>query len=160
MITIRKVVKDDAVGMAGILREIGWSEKRNSLPIEEVYEPIRVLIEKAQGDPEGHTIYVAEDEEKKVVGFTNVHWVPFIMLGSIEGYVSDLFVSPSAGGKGAGSSLIRTVMEEGREREAFRLMVTNGKDKPSYKKGFYSKMGWMERPKVANFVYYYEEPWS
>lgn len=160
MITIRKAAKDDAVEMAGILREIGWSEKRNSLPIEEVCEPIRVLIEKAQSDPEGHTIYVAEDEEKKVVGFTNVHWVPFIMLGSIEGYVSDLFVSPSAGGKGAGSSLIRTVMEEGSERGAFRLMVTNGKEKPSYKKGFYSKMGWTERPKVANFVYYFEEPWS
>jgi len=160
MITIRKAIGDDAVGMAGILRDIGWSEKRNSLPIEEVYEPIRVLIEKAQSDPDGHTIYVAEDEENKVIGFTNVHWVPFIMLGSIEGYVSDLFVSPSAGGKGAGSSLIRTVMEEGRERGAFRLMVTNGKETQSYKKGFYSKMGWTERPKVANFVYYYEEPWS
>lgn len=160
MITIRKALQDNAEEMAKILREIGWSEKRNSLPLEEVSEPIKKLIEKADRDPEGHTIYVAEDEDGKVVGFTNVHWVPFIMLGSTEGYVSDLFVCPSAGGKGAGSSLIRKVMEEGQERDAFRLMVTNGKEKPSYKKGFYSKMGWTERPKVANFVYYYKEPWS
>jgi len=41
-----------------------------------------------------------------------------------------------------------------------RLMVTNGKEKPSYKRGFYRNLGWTERPKVANFVYYYEEPWS
>ncbi len=160
MINIIKATENDAVEMARILREIGWSEKRNSLPLEEVSKPIRNLIHRTGNDPEGHTLYVAEDENRKVVGFTNVHWVPFVMLGSVEGYVSDLFVSPSAGGKGAGSSLIRKVMREGEERGAFRLMVTNGKEKPSYKKGFYKKMGWTERPKVANFVYYYREPWS
>lgn len=157
---IRRAEPNDAESMAMILREIGWSEKRNSLPLQEVSDPIRKLIEQSRNDPEGHTIYVAEDSDSKVIGFTNVHWVPFIMLGSTEGYISDLFVSPSAGGKGAGSSLIQEVMKEGEERGAFRLMVTNGKEKPSYKKGFYSKMGWTERPKVANFVHYYRDPWS
>lgn len=160
MVKVRKAQKEDATEMAEILREIGWSEKRNSLPLVEVSGPIKELITAADRYPEGHTIYVAENEGGRVIGFTNVHWVPFIMLGSIEGYVSDLFVSPSSGGKGAGSSLIRKVMEEGENRGAFRLMVTNGKEKPSYKQGFYRKMGWTERPKVANFVYYYQEPWS
>lgn len=157
---IRNAVPDDAPAMAKILREIGWSEKRNSLPLEEVSEPIEGLIDHSLEDPEGHTIYVAEDADGSVIGFVNVHWVPFIMLGSTEGYVSDLFVSPSASGQGAGKMLLEEVMNEGKTRGAFRLMVTNGKDKPSYRKGFYSKMGWIERPKVANFVYYYEEPWS
>jgi GNAT superfamily N-acetyltransferase len=82
------------------------------------------------------------------------------MLGSWEGYVSDVFVSPEASGKGVGRLLVGAVMEEGRKRGCTRLMLTNGRDRQSYKQGFYSKLGWTERPLVANFVYYYREPWS
>ena len=160
MLTIRKAINDDASSMAEILREIGWSERRNSMPLEQISEPIKNLIDHAVNDSEGHTIYVAVNEKKKVIGFINVHWVPFVMLGGVEGYVSDVFVSPSASGMGAGKLLIEAVMNEGKERDAYRLMLTNGKEKPSYKRGFYSKAGWTERPKVANFVYYYKEPWS
>ncbi len=159
-VTIRKAKPQDAVPMAEILREIGWSERRNQMELEEVSGPIEGLIEHCSRDSDGHTIYVAVDGEDKVIGFTNVHWVPFVMLGSYEGYVSDVFVSPAAGGMGAGSLLVKAVMEEGQERGCMRLMLTNGKEKPSYKNNFYKKLGWTERPKVANFVYYYREPWS
>jgi GNAT superfamily N-acetyltransferase len=159
-INARKAKVTDAVSMAEILREIGWSERRNDMKLEEVSKPIEGLIEYSNKDKDGHTIYVAVDENDKVIGFTSVHWVPFVMLGSFEGYVSDVFVSPGAGGKGAGSLLVKTVMEEGKRRGCMRLMVTNGKEKPSYQTGFYKKLGWTERPKVANFVYYYREPWS
>ena len=159
-VKIRKAVTEDAVKMGEILRDIGWSERRNKMNIEEVSDPIKDLINYCIEDPKGHTMIVAVDENDKVIGFTNVHWVPFIMLGSWEGYVSDVFVSPNAGGKGAGSALVKYVMEEGEKRGCMRLMLTNGKEKPSYKTGFYKKLGWTERPKVANFVYYYREPWS
>jgi len=159
-IKVRKAKVEDAVSMAEILREIGWSERRNQMNLEEVSKPIEGLIEHSNTDKDGHTIYVAVDNKDKVIGFINVHWVPFVMLGSYEGYISDVFVSPSAGGKGAGNLLVKTVMDEGKQRGCTRLMLTNGKDKPSYKKGFYKKLDWTERPKVANFVYYYKEPWS
>ena len=71
-----------------------------------------------------------------------------------------MFVSPEASGIGVGTTLIEQVIEEGKERGCMRLMVTNGKEKASYKLGFYKKLGWTERPLVANFVYYYREPWS
>ncbi len=158
-ITIRKAKPDDAGDMALILREIGWSERRNSLALEQVSSPIRGLISHACEDSAGHTIYVACDSTGAVVGFVNVHWVPFVMLGSYEGYVSDLFVSPAASGLGAGGKLIDAVVAEGDIRDVYRLMVTNGKDKPSYERGFYSKKGWTERPGVANFTYYYKDPW-
>jgi GNAT superfamily N-acetyltransferase len=157
---IRAARVEDAEDMAKILREIGWSERRNALTLDEVLKPIEELIRYAHTDQDGHTVLVAVAEEGKVVGFTNVHWVPFIMLGGFEGYISDVFVSPRASGKGAGKLLVRTIMEEGKKRGCMRLMVTNGKDKPSYKRGFYKKLGWAERPKVANFVYYYREPWA
>ena len=159
-IEIRTARVEDAEDMARILREIGWSEKRNELRLDEVSKPIEELIRHANKYQDGHTVLVAIAEESSVVGFTSVHWVPFIMLGSFEGYVSDVFVSPRASGKGAGKLLVQKIMEEGKKRGCMRLMVTNGKDKPSYKRGFYKKLGWAERPKVANFVYYYREPWS
>ena len=157
---IRLAKTDDASNMAEILREIGWSEKRNNMPLEEVANPIENLINHCNEDPNGHTMIVAVDGNNEVIGFTTVHWVPFVMLGSWEGYISDVFVSPSASGKGAGSALVKYVMEQGERRGCMRLMLTNGKEKPSYQSGFYKKMGWTERPKVANFVYYYREPWS
>ncbi|HEX3035289.1 MAG TPA: GNAT family N-acetyltransferase [Thermodesulfobacteriota bacterium] len=159
-IRIREAKIEDSEAMATILREIGWSEKRNALPLQEVSEPIAELLQHCQKDKMGHTVLVAVDEQEQVIGFTSVHWVPFIMLGSWEGYISDVFVSPKASGKGAGRMLIETVMEEGKRRDCMRLMLTNGKDKDSYKRGFYKKLGWTERPLVANFVYYYREPWS
>jgi len=159
-INIRDAKIEDAVRMAEILREIGWSEKRNALPLEEVSRPIEKLIEHCVRDREGHTIIVATDNDGMVIGFLNVHWVPFIMLGSLEGYVSDVFVSPSSGGMGVGMALIERVIEEGAKRGCMRLMLTNGKEKLSYKTGCYKKLGWTERPSVANFVYYYKEPWS
>ena len=159
-VKIREAKVEDARSMAKILREIGWSEKRNSLPLEEVSRPIEKLIEHCRQYRDGHTMLVAVDSSENVIGFTNVHWVPFVMLGSTEGYVSDVFVSPSSSGMGAGRALIEHVMEEGKQRGCMRLMLTNGKEKPSYKRGFYKKLGWTERPLVANFVYYYKEPWS
>jgi len=159
-LTVRRAITKDAVHMANILREIGWSERRNSLSLEEVSGPIEGLIEHVGKDNEGHMMLVVEDENGEVLGFINVHWVPFIMLGSCEGYVSDVFVSPKASGRGVGSLLLESIMKEGENRGCMRLMVTNGKEKLSYKSGFYKKMGWTERPKVANFVYYYREPWS
>ena len=159
-IELRAARAEDAEDMARILREIGWSEKRNELKLGEVSKPIEELISHANNDQDGHTVLVAVAEEGKVVGFTSVHWVPFIMLGSFEGYVSDVFVSPGASGKGVGKLLVQKIMQEGKKRGCMRLMVTNGKDKPSYKREFYKKLGWAERPEVANFVYYYREPWS
>lgn len=159
-IVVRNAVREDAVRMAEILREIGWSSRRNELPLEEVTGPIEELIEHCLADAKGHTMLVAEDPGGSVLGFTCVHWVPFVMLGSWEGYVSDVFVSPDASGMGVGTALVERVMDEGRERGCMRLMLTNGKEKASYKLGFYKKLGWTERPLVANFVYYYKEPWS
>jgi Acetyltransferases len=159
-VSVREAGVEDAEAMATILREIGWSERRNALPLGDVSESIAELVQHCQKANSGHTVFVAADEENRVIGFINVHWIPFIMLGSWEGYVSDVFVSPKASGKGAGHMLIEAVMKEGEKRGCMRLMLTNGKDKESYKRGFYKKLGWIERPQVANFVYYYREPWS
>ena len=158
--SVRKARIEDSDRMAEILREIGLSERRNSLPLEEVSKPIEKLIEHCINDSRGHSMLVAVDGTDRVLGFTCVHWVPFVMLGSWEGYVSDMFVSPEASGMGVGTTLIEQVIEEGKERGCMRLMVSNGKEKVSYKLGIYKTLGWTESPLDAYIVYYYEEPWS
>ena len=49
----------DAISMAEILREIGWSERRNNMAIEEISGPIEDLINHCIEDPDGHTMIVA-----------------------------------------------------------------------------------------------------
>ena len=59
---IREAKVGDAEALAVILREIGWSEKRNALPLEEISGPIERLIQHVNEDREGHTTFVAVDE--------------------------------------------------------------------------------------------------
>jgi hypothetical protein len=42
--------------------------------------------------------------------------------------------------------------EMAREKGCDRLMLTNAKQRQSYKRSFYHKCGWREREEIANFV--------
>ncbi|MGH7891334.1 MAG: hypothetical protein ACREN0_03585, partial [Thermodesulfobacteriota bacterium] len=68
-VNIREARAGDALRMAEILREIGWSERRNALPLEEVAGPIEKLIGHCVRDREGHSIIVASDKDDTVIGF-------------------------------------------------------------------------------------------
>lgn len=103
-----------------------------------------------------HSVYVAESEGQ-VVGYTAVHWLPYLFMTGPEGFVSELFVSAAARGQGVGGRLLAAVQAEARERGCTRLSLLNGRHRESYQRQFYEKLGWEERPLMANFVYYFEE---
>jgi len=63
---------EDAESMAIIIGEIGRSQKRNALPLEEVANPIAELLRHCLKDSEGHTLLVVVDENDQVIGFINV----------------------------------------------------------------------------------------
>jgi len=86
-----------------------------------------------------------------------VHWLSYLFLPGPEGYVSELFLRPSARGQGLGASLLETVKAEAQERGAYRLSLLNNKSRESYERGFYTKQGWEERPLMANFIYRMEK---
>jgi hypothetical protein len=48
--------------------------------------------------------------------------------------------------------LLETVQAEGVRRGSRRLMLLNMRQRESYQRGFYSKLGWEERLQAATFV--------
>ena len=60
-------------------------------------------------------------------------------------------------GLGLGGQLLERVKAEARERGCSRLMLLNLRDRESYKRGFYKKQGWQERPEAINFILKIEE---
>jgi len=67
--------------------------------------------------------------------------------------VSELFVREEFRGQKIGSQLLEAVKVEARNRGCFHLMLLNLRKRDSYKRQFYPKHGWEERPDAANFVF-------
>ena len=149
---IRRAEIADAHAIAAILIEVGWFPHLDAgtdspVPIH-VESHLRHCI-----SGEDHSVYVACNEYKDVLGYTSVHWIPCMFLPGPEGYITELFIRESGRGRGIGGSLLAVVEEEAEERGCARLMLLNGRHRESYERGFYKKHGWQEREKLAPFVY-------
>jgi GNAT superfamily N-acetyltransferase len=62
---------------------------------------------------ESHLVLVAELPGGDLVGYGSIHWLPYVILGGPEGYVSELFVAERHRGAGVGSALLRAMIGEG-----------------------------------------------
>jgi GNAT superfamily N-acetyltransferase len=94
---------------------------------------------------ESHSIYIAADEDGAFLGYCAVHWLPYLFLSAPEGYISELFILEQGRGQGLGGRLLEAVEEEARSRGCSRLQLINGRDRESYRRGFYTKHGYEER---------------
>jgi GNAT superfamily N-acetyltransferase len=149
-ITIRHACEEDSAAIDAILRSIGWFERINKEAATHTQSQIaqRLLQCKREGT---HTILIAELPGGTVVGYIAVHWFPVLMRG-IDGYVSELFVHPSAASKGIGSRLLDAINEEACRRGCTRLILMNRRDRESYQRGFYAQNGWEELRDGALFA--------
>jgi len=98
-------------------------------------------------------ILVAENPDGQIAGYCAVHWVPFLFLSGGEAYVTELFVRPPDTGKRIGTSLLDHVIAEARRRGCARVSLLNGRDSEAYRRNFYAQRGWIERDRLANFVF-------
>ncbi|MCB9418283.1 MAG: GNAT family N-acetyltransferase [Ardenticatenaceae bacterium] len=152
---IRQAVKKDGAEIGQLLREMGWfSGLAAETPAQTEARIARLLADVSV--VESHSVYVAE-EAGRVVGYTAVHWLPYLFMTGPEGFVSELFVRETVRGQGVGRQLLAAVETEARQRGCTRLSLLNGRHRESYQRQFYEKMGWEERPFMANFVYYFVE---
>ncbi len=108
-------------------------------------------LNESQAD-DSHVALVAEGGGGSILGYTAMHFLPYLMMPGPEAYVSELFVASSARGQGVGQLLLKHLEELAEERGCCRLMLMTGRDRESYKREFYKKQGWQERPVIANFV--------
>lgn len=150
-VSIHTATVADVKAIAVILRELGWFAHLSGESPAATEARIAQHLELCDAD-ESHTVLVAENQNGEVIGYVAVHWLPYLILAGPEGYVSELFVNESERGKGVGRNLLEAVKEQAMERGCTRLMLVNGRNRPSYERGFYRKLGWEERPEVANFV--------
>jgi len=150
-VTVRMAEHEDVLVIAQIIRKLGWfphAESESELATER-----RVLLQLELCDADdSHTVLVAEDEQGEVAGYVSVHWLPYLLLDGPEGFVSELFVRDEARGKGVGTALMNDVSELAAVRGCSRLMLLNGRDRPSYERDFYERLGFEERPEMANMV--------
>lgn len=152
---IRKAAAEDALALAGLLREMaetGWFAHVNAETPEETQERVARHMDLNLAD-DSHSVYVAVDEAGAVLGFAAVHWLPYLILSGPEGYVSELFVREAGRGQGIGGRLLEAVKEEGQGRGCARLSLLNNETRESYLRGFYQKQGWEERGVMKNMVY-------
>ncbi len=150
--TIRTAKFTDCPSLADLLREVGWFEFIKNKTPEAANEHIATHLADCLAD-ESHSVYVGVDETGSVAGYISVHWLAYLFLPGPEGYVSELFLRPTARGQGLGAALLGTVKAEAQERGVYRLSLLNNKSRESYERGFYQKQGWEERPIMSNFIY-------
>ncbi len=149
---IRTARFTDAPALAELLREVGWFQAINDKTPEEATIHIEAHLAECLAD-ESHSVYVGVDEIGRVIGYVSVHWLAYLFMPGPEGFISELFISPSARGQGYGAELLETVKAEAQQRDVYRLSLLNRKQRESYERGFYQKHGWEERPTMANFIY-------
>ena len=92
----------DAPAIDAILRELGIFPYFDETPQEDTIHKIAQHTAMCLTD-DSHTMFVAENDEGTVVGYTAVHWIPYLLLSGPDGYVSELFVAASERGKGIGA---------------------------------------------------------
>lgn len=148
---IRPALPGDAESIAGILKEVGWFDRVNGESPGVTGARIANYL-RLYSEGEHHAVLVAQALDGRLEGYVAVHWIPYLFLPAPEGYISELFVRQSCRGRGVGRRLLQKVEEMARAYGCSRLMLINGRNRESYRRGFYKKLGWEERDEAANFV--------
>ena len=149
--TIRRASLDDALGIAELLRDLGWSDWIAAATLEATTTQVKQNLALCQAD-DSHSVYVAETSDGEVAGYVSVHWLPYLIYRGPEGFVSELFIKTSFRGHGIGSRLLTTVKAEAKKRGCVRLGLLNHRERESYRRQFYKKQGWEERDWIVHFV--------
>jgi GNAT superfamily N-acetyltransferase len=144
-IEIREATADDATEIAALINTV--RSGMFGLPAVPELPP---YVARSVGQ-DGHWHFVARDGDS-FVGYCALHRVPFLLIGADEGYLSELFIADGQRGGGIGGALHDRVVETARTEGFQRLRLINLRNRDSYKRGFYAKRGWRERPDSADFV--------
>lgn len=147
---IREAEANDLDSIITLIKEFNFIKENESY--EDVYKAMMETLKLCNID-KSHTVLISEEIAGDFLGFIVIHWLPYLIFRRPEGYVSELFITSSARGKGVGTRLLEKARKEARKRGCFRLNVLNRKDRSSYHRKFYKKDGWTEREEIANFVF-------
>lgn len=146
---IRNANSQDVEKLTDLLSQLGLLDFAEATR-DEVGRQLQEKLNLAQAP--SHTLLVAEPGAS-IIGYAAVHWLPCLFLSGMDGYLSELFVTPAARGHSVGTRLLAAVYGEAEKRRCTRLTLVNRRDRESYERGFYAKQGWVEQPEAARFSY-------
>jgi GNAT superfamily N-acetyltransferase len=150
-VTIHKASLADSGRLSELLRRIDLFPAVRAERPAETLQRIQNHLALCLGD-DSHSVYLAEGQGGALLAYAAVHWLPYLILKGPEGFISELFVESAARGRGIGARLLEVVEAEARRRGCARLSLINMRNRESYQRGFYAKLGWEERPDAANFI--------
>lgn len=146
---LRPATPRDAPAIAAILQELGWFAHLKGLdPAQAAAQVARQLEQCLARD--SHLVLVAQEPGGQVVAYGSVHWLPYLIKPGPEAYVSELFVQEAWRNRGLGRALLTAMEREARRRGCSQLMLVNNRQRDSYRRAFFAKQGWQERPAMAN----------
>ena len=100
---------------------------------------------------EENALLLVAEIDKRVVGYIHGETVTYLLFAGREMMVSEVFVDESRRGSGVGRALMAAIEAEAAHRKCFRITVMNGRERESYKRGFYPSQGFEERTQTAVF---------
>jgi len=144
-IKIRPLRVDDIDDVMMLHRELGWNPA-----FQADGTTLRQRLEDLIAE-DGTLLFVAEISER-VVGYVHGEIVTYLLFAGREMLVSELFVRESVRSKGVGKALMALIEAEAAKHRCFRISVHNGRERESYRRGFYPSLGYEERTQTALFI--------
>ena len=144
-LTIRQAQDGDTAAVVALVSALA-EERGSTTDLLGTTDAVNACLGKTD-----HEILVAETGNQ-IVAYVAAHWVPFPLLGGLEGYISDLVVHAKWRGHGIGNQLMEAVQERALKLNCRRLMLHNRMVDESFERGFYLKLGFRQRTDYATFV--------
>lgn len=143
-IRIRPLAPKDIEAVMYLHRELGWNPafKADGSTLR---QRLQELI------TEENALLLVAEIDKRVVGYIHGETVTYLLFAGREMMVSEVFVDESHRGSGVGRALMAAIEAEAAQRKCFRITVMNGRERESYKRGFYPSQGFEERTQTAVF---------
>jgi len=141
---IRPLRQGDIDAIMALHRELGWNPAFQA-DGSTLRQRLAALI-----TGENALLLVAE-QDRTVVGYIHGEVVTYLLFAGREMLVSELFVMQPKRGQGIGRALMQAIEHEAVNRKCFRITLHNGRERESYKRGFYPALGYEERLQTATF---------
>lgn len=142
---IRPLREADLDAVMQLHRELGWNPA-----FRDDGTTLRGrLMSLIEGD---NALLLVAELSGKVVGYIHGEIVNYLLFAGHEMLVSELFVRNQCRGKGVGTALISAIEAEAVKRKCFRVSVLNSRERESYRRGFYTDLGYEESSHMAHFI--------
>ena len=144
-IKIRPLQRQDLDAVMKLHRELGWNPAFMA-DGSTLLQRLKALI------TEENALLLVAEINGRVIGYIHGEIITHLLFAGKEMYISEVFVMEKFRGSGVGRALISAIEAESVKQRCFRISVLNSRERESYKRGFYSSLGYDERTQTALFT--------